>query len=675
MEVFIVRPFGTKKVLKKSAEQVELNFDKINTALIDPALKALGIEGGTTGKIFEPGDIREDMFSLLLVADIVIADITIHNANVFYELGIRHALRDKKTILIKSPGFDDTPFDILGYKYLEYDREDPSSTIPLLIQTLKDTLDTNRQDSPVFKMLPDLRSQDPDRFQAVPLDFRDDLKIACESCQAGMLSLMASEAEGFKWKYGALRLVGDGLFSLRAFDSARIVWETIKNRYRTDRQANDRLATIYQRLAEREMLDNPVEGAELLVQSDLAIDSLLRDYANLDNGQRAEAYGLKGRNTKAKWMNSWKDLPTDKKGSTALQSIYLTDTYKHYERGYYENLNHYYAGINALSLLTIIISLAETYPAEWALKFRKQKEADRELDELKEKKQPLIASVQMSIEAQRMRLETTGDNDVWLNITEADFSFLTEDRPSRVGAMYKAALEGAKAFQVEAARRQLQIYEQLSFMPENVKAALSAFPDTKDPIKSITHHLLFTGHRIDKPGRKESRFPPGKEKAVKQKIKEVLQTEIQKIEHNVKGIAGGACGGDILFHEVCNELGIETEMGLALPREQYIVESVQCAGANWIERFNKLYNELPHLMLSQTKELPNWLKRKKEYSIWVRNNLWLLNNALVNGGMHLTLIALWDGEGGDGPGGTEHMVKEAQLRGAKTILIDVNEVG
>jgi hypothetical protein len=675
MEVFIVRPFGTKNVLKKSGEQVEFNFDKVHTALIDPALNALDLEGGTTGKIFEPGDIREDMFSLLLLADIVIADISIHNANVFYELGIRHALRDRKTVLIKSPGFDDTPFDILGYKYLEYDREDPAGTLTLLIETLRDTIDTNREDSPVFKMLPELESQNLEHFQAVPLDFRDELKIACDSCQAGMLSLMASEAEGFQWKYSALRLVGDGLFSLRAFDSARIVWEKIKNRYRTDRQANDRLATIYQRLAEREMLDNPVEGAELLVQSDLAIDNLLRDYANLDNEERAEAYGLKGRNTKTKWINTWKDLPQESKAPTALQSGYLAVSYNHYEHAYYENLNHFYAGINALSLLTIIITLAETYPAEWALKFKKQKEADRELEELKEKKQPLITTVQMSIDAERMRLETTGDIDTWLKIAEADFAFLTEDRPTRVAAMYKMALEGAKAFQVEAARRQLQIYEQLAITPESVKAALTVFPAKQDPIKSITHHLLFTGHMIDQPGRKAPRFPVAKEKAVRQKIKEVVESEINKIEHNVKGIAGGACGGDILFHEVCNELGIKTEMHLALPREQYIIESVQCAGANWIERFHNLYNNISHLVLSQTKELPNWLRRKKEYSIWERNNLWLLNNALVNGGMHLTLIALWDGEKGDGAGGTEHMVKEAQLRGAKTIVIDVNEVG
>jgi hypothetical protein len=345
-----------------------------------------------------------------------------------------------------------------------------------------------------------------------------------------------------------------------------------------------------------------------------------------------------------------------------------------YEQGYYENLNHYYTGINALSVLTIMIALAETYPAEWALKFNKQKEAERELEEWKEKKQLLVVSVQISIEAQKRRLETTGENDIWLGITEADFVFLTDDRPARITGMYKMALEGASPFHIAAVRRQVQVFEQLAIMPESVKAALIAIPDITGIQNRITHTLLFTGHMIDKPGRKDPRFPPEKEEAVYRAIKAIVQQEKNDIEHTLQGIAGGACGGDILFHEVCRDLGIATEIGLALPHDQFIAQSVQFAGPKWVDRFNRLYELLPHPVLSQTPELPRWLKRKKQYSLWERNNLWLLNTALVNGGMHLTLIALWDRKGGDGPGGTEHMVKEAQARGAKVIVIDVNKI-
>ena len=48
----------------------------------------------------------------------------------------------------------------------------------------------------------------------------------------------------------------------------------------------------------------------------------------------------------------------------------------------------------------------------------------------------------------------------------------------------------------------------------------------------------------------------------------------------------------------------------------------------------------------------------------------MLHNALALGRDKVTLIALWDGKTGDGPGGTEHMVEKAKARGAKTVILD-----
>lgn len=64
------------------------------------------------------------MFERLALADIVIADISIHNANVYYELGIRHSLRPRTTVLIRSRA-SEVPFDLKTDRYLEYSAEDP----------------------------------------------------------------------------------------------------------------------------------------------------------------------------------------------------------------------------------------------------------------------------------------------------------------------------------------------------------------------------------------------------------------------------------------------------------------------------------------------------------------------------------------------------------------------
>src|SRR4026209_342201 len=140
---FIVRPFGTKE---------GIDFDRIETELIRPAMDQAGLTGGTTGQFIQQGNIRTDMFEQLLIADLVIADVSIHNANVFYELGIRHSLRDKKTFLIRCSK-DEVPFDIKTDRYLSYQEDKPSMALGALVAGLKATLLTDKVDSPVFYML------------------------------------------------------------------------------------------------------------------------------------------------------------------------------------------------------------------------------------------------------------------------------------------------------------------------------------------------------------------------------------------------------------------------------------------------------------------------------------------------------------------------------------------
>lgn len=676
--VFIVRPFGNRSVLKKengTITTIQFDFDRVEKELIKPAMQQCNLAGGTTGEVFEAGDIREDMFSGLLLADLVIADITIYNANVFYELGIRHALRDKRTILLKCPGFDETPFDIIGYRYISYKKDNPADSLDALVRSIEETLNGDRRDSPVFNVLPHLKTQDPEKYLAIPEDFIREVRIAGESKAPGKLALLAYEAESFSWWLPAMRLVGESLYKIKYLNTAKTIWEKITSEKEYDTQANERLATIYQRLAETEMKTNPEEGIALLVKSDLAIERLIKDHS-LTGYQRAEAYALKARNAKTRWINSWNSVTDDKeRGENALQSIYLENAYKNYEKGFMEDLNHFYSGINALGLLTTIITLAERYPNTWEAPYETAETAKQKLQELKSKCQRLASTLQFSIEAAKSNLEAKGETDNWLAITEADFISLTATNPARVAAMYKKVIAATADLNTDATARQLKIYETLGVKIDNIKAALKVMPADNPEQKTISHFLLFTGHMIDKPDRKEPRFPTSKENAVRQTMKENILEEKNKLkDRSLVGIAGGACGGDILFHEICRELGIRSLLFLALPEDNFKAESVSFAGVEWIERFNQLVLSLPHPVLSDTKELPKWLQQKKDYSIWERNNLWELNAALVNGGINMTLIALWDKKPGDGSGGTENMIQLAEEKGAKVVLLDINQL-
>ena len=75
-------------------------------------------------------------------------------------------------------------------------------------------------------------------------------------------------------------------------------------------------------------------------------------------------------------------------------------------------------------------------------------------------------------------------------------------------------------------------------------------------------------------------------------IREAVIKERELGGDEVIGIAGGASGGDILFHEVCEEIQIPTRLFLAVTKDLF-VESVRQGGPGWVERFNKLCARVP----------------------------------------------------------------------------------
>jgi hypothetical protein len=179
--------------------------------------------------------------------------------------------------------------------------------------------------------------------------------------------------------------------------------------------------------------------------------------------------------------------------------------------------------------------------------------------------------------------------------------------------------------------------------------------------------IVFSGHLLDAPGRAKPRFPADRVDAVRAAIKAQIERERASADGPVEGVAGGGSGSDILFHEVCAELGIPTTLLLALPPDRYLVESVQDAGADWVERFWDLCRAHPPRVLGDSDQLPPWLSNIRGYSIWQRNNLWTLATGLSKDRAEVTLMLVWDGQPGDGPGGTADMAQLARARGVKVL--------
>ena len=182
-----------------------------------------------------------------------------------------------------------------------------------------------------------------------------------------------------------------------------------------------------------------------------------------------------------------------------------------------------------------------------------------------------------------------------------------------------------------------------------------------------TRTLLFSGHRLDAPGRPRPRFPAEAEARAREAIRAAVEAEIARSPEPLRGIAGAASGGDILFHEVCGELGIPTEIHLAKPPAEYVAASVAGSGPAWVERFERLAASRPVHVLEADEA--------SDLTVWERSNREMLDAAAeASGPEGVVLLALWNGEGGDGPGGTAGMVEQVERRGGRAVVLDAKRL-
>jgi len=458
---FVIRPFGEKTDSKGN----KLDFEDVHNVLIGPALEATGLGGGTTGEIVDSGNIREDMFKLILEADIVVADITIHNANVFYELGIRHALRKKHTVMIRGEGLEDaTPFDLLTDRYIPYPAKNPAEALENLKKTIKASMSSNRDtDSPVFAMMDELPEADPERVRMVPPDFKEEVDRARAAQAAGWLALLSDEVRTLRFQWGGLKLVADAQWKLKDWDGALRSWKTIVETHRDDIEANLALANIYERLYRKDK--DPV----LLKSSDQAIDRVLARN-DLSKANLAEARSLRGRNLKTRWRLEFADQSDVARRRKAAMNRLLIELYEAYRLAYYGDLNAYYPGLAAFQMGTVLAELQEL--ESWDVAFDGDEQADAYKDRLTRELAALRELVPAAVEAELGRLAAGDPDRCWACISKADLQFLMSDKTERIVRAYDGAVPLDDPFAWDATKGQLRLFEQLGVKAEIAKAVI-----------------------------------------------------------------------------------------------------------------------------------------------------------------------------------------------------------
>jgi tetratricopeptide (TPR) repeat protein len=180
--VFVAMPYGRKfdPVTRRTVD-----CDGVFRRVYVPVLEDLDLEWQRADLEADSGIIHVGMIDALANADLVIADLFTGNANVGYELGLRHALARRAT-LITRPRLTDVsktqtvPFDVMPIRHLAFDRardaitdDEAATAVVELRRILRGVLDNPKTDSPVFAWF--------DRDATGRLTRRDDHAEAAET--------------------------------------------------------------------------------------------------------------------------------------------------------------------------------------------------------------------------------------------------------------------------------------------------------------------------------------------------------------------------------------------------------------------------------------------------------------------------------------------------------------
>ena len=647
LHAFVAMPFGTKDAPDGS----KIDFNRVYAEYIRPGLEGAGLEVFRADEELSAGDIRSDMFQELLIADLVLADLTIDNPNVWYELGVRHALRARGVVLVQGPR-ETTPFDIYTDRKLRYHLKDgaPDSTwlekdIAALATMARETLESwhGRKISPVYRLVENL--QEPDWRQLKVGDAREfwethaaweqQLTRARRSKRPGDVLVLAEETPVVALRADARFAAGKALLSLKHHRFALEEFEQCLAVAPGHVQAQYNKGVCLQRLGK---LDDARDHYRALLAT---------------RPQDAEAWALLGRVDKDAWVAAWRTpgATSEKmRDDAGYEDALLKAAIASYRQGFSADANHHYSGINAATLTHLLQHLTgQSAPA-----------AD-------------LAALQGAVRWAALS-EMTRVPNFYAAATLGDLAVLC-GTAAEVTEAYKNAIRLVENdwFALDSTRQGLTLLSELGFNPENVAAGTATFdralarlapPETAwQPRQAI----IFSGHITDEPGRNPPRFPESHVADAARRIEEALQS--LDAGPDDLALTQGAAGGDLLFIEAALARGMQVQLLQPFAEEEFIRESVATRGAAWLKRYDtvraRLAADRPPLAA------PDALgPTPGGVDPYARCNLWLLNSALGCGLARVRLIALWNGAKGDGPGGTEHMVQEVQRRTGRAIVID-----
>jgi tetratricopeptide (TPR) repeat protein len=337
---FVLMPFGKKA----GAGGAVIDFDAVYHQLIKPAVEAADLTPLRADEEQAGGIIHKPMFERLILCDYAIADLTTANANVFYELGVRHAVKRATTVLLFAADGTRLPFDLAPLRTLRYqlgpdgkpaDASGEGESLKKLLAAVKQ----GDVDSPVYQLVQDFPDIQHDKTDV----FREQVEYSARiKDQLAAARKLKGDA-----RVAAIRAIEQGLGPFDRAEAGVLV----------DLLLSYRAATAWKEMARLAgAMPEPLRRSTL-VQEQLAFalnrdgdaekaEQLLLDLIGT-RGPSSETYALLGRVYKDRW-----DAAT-KQGEKFLARGMLDKAIEAYRKGFEADWRDSYPGINAATLMTL----------------------------------------------------------------------------------------------------------------------------------------------------------------------------------------------------------------------------------------------------------------------------------------------------------------------------------
>jgi len=331
-------PFGQKP----ASDGRMVDFDAVYETLIAPAVRDAGMEPLRADHEMGGGIIHKPMFERLILCEFAVADLTTANANVFYELGLRHAVRPWATVLLFAEGVGQLPFDVALLRGLPYQlgADGKPAAVAAARAALAERLRAAREaatDSPVFQLVENFPEPN---IQHIKTDvFRERVRYA-EDIKA---RLAVAHRQGLE----AVRAVESALGEIAEVEAGVVIDLFLS--YRAVKAWDEMIALagrmtppLAQSVMVQEQLGLALNRANRGEEAEQVLLDLIAR-----RGTSSESYGILGRVYKDRWEAAAKT------GDDMLARGLLEKAIDAYLKGFEADWRDAYPGINVVTLMEL----------------------------------------------------------------------------------------------------------------------------------------------------------------------------------------------------------------------------------------------------------------------------------------------------------------------------------